>query len=687
MNLKTGYQLAGGRYRVERVLGQGGFGITYEARDTRFKSRVKSVAIKEFFVKDFCNREQETNRIIVATQSKVELVEKLRNKFIDEANALFELEHPGIVRVTDTFEENGTAYYVMEYINGSSLSTIIETEGPLNENKALGYVRQAASALEYLHGQNRLHLDIKPQNIMVDNDGRVVLIDFGVSKQYDEVNGENTSTLLGSTPGYAPIEQSGSGIAEFYPSTDIYSLGATLYKLLTGNTPLPAHQLASGDMLPPLPHSVSVKTRKAVESAMSLNRNKRPQSIGEFLSLLECHSEQSEESQSGDDDGATVVAITSTPGEGASGGCVISSESEKSPENGRKEILRSAQNDKERVEEDDSNRALVISTERSDGGETVVDRHFSVHSEKSSSNDCEEIKELNIVGKMELRYNKKYVYAVSASSILFFLSLFMPIYDDCSVYFSGWFHNDDIQYGVDLCFLYSISFKVYMFIVAMNPILQILKGDNKYYRVLTTLIGCAGLVYVVPFLDDVLYGDIWYGLYVMCVSILGMIFVPCFYRDSGTSEKTKIMHSKKYVLALCSCFALFVLSFFMPFIGIGEGDNAISGYTHLASSNNFYYGYKRDFLDKIPGVLSCLFFFWILVNPVLQLVKDNSRYGRLMNVSNIVIICTGVLVSLKYIEGWQNPRYGVYVMMCSLLGMGILSFCFSNQFKKRNRAY
>jgi serine/threonine protein kinase len=151
---------------------------------------------------------------------------------------------------------------------------------------------------------------------MVDNDGRVVLIDFGVSKQYDEVNGENTSTLLGSTPGYAPIEQSGSGVSEFYPSTDIYSLGATLYKLLTGNTPLPAHQLASGETLPPLPHSVSAATRKAVECAMSLNRNNRPQNIGEFLSLLECHSEQkpviSTEHSGGEisntDDGATVVA-------------------------------------------------------------------------------------------------------------------------------------------------------------------------------------------------------------------------------------------------------------------------------------------------------------------------------------------------------------------------------------------
>ncbi len=369
MNLNTGHLLAGGRYRVERVLGQGGFGITYEARDTKFKSRVKSVAIKEFFVKDFCNREQETNRIVVATQSKVELVEKLRNKFIDEANALFELEHPGIVRVTDTFEENGTAYYVMEYINGSSLSTIIETEGPLNESKALGYIRQAASALEYLHGQNRLHLDIKPQNIMVDNDGRVVLIDFGVSKQYDEVNGENTSTLLGSTPGYAPIEQSGSGVSEFYPSTDIYSLGATLYKLLTGNTPLPAHQLASGETLPPLPHSVSAATRKAVECAMSLNRNNRPQNISEFLSLLDGNvkCESGKVKTESNDDGETVIANSSTPGGevsrsdgGEEHGNVTASDASQSgkqkDENGGKKILRSAQNGKKRPDDKTLNR-------------------------------------------------------------------------------------------------------------------------------------------------------------------------------------------------------------------------------------------------------------------------------------------------------------------------------------------
>ena len=289
MELKTGHLLAGGRYRIERVLGQGGFGITYEAHDTRFKSRAKSVAIKEFFVKDFCNRENETDRMVVATQGKVELVERLRNKFIDEANALFELEHANIVRVTDIFEENGTAYYVMEYVNGSSLSSIVEKNGRLGESEALGYIRQVADALRYVHSQNRLHLDVKPQNIMVDGNGKAVLIDFGVSKQYDEVKGENTSTLLGCTPGYAPIEQIGGEIVEFHAATDVYSLGATLYKLITGITPASANKRASSMKLKELafPDDITPATRAAIDAAMRLYVENRPQSIGEFLEIVE----------------------------------------------------------------------------------------------------------------------------------------------------------------------------------------------------------------------------------------------------------------------------------------------------------------------------------------------------------------------------------------------------------------
>ena len=161
-------------------------------------------------VKDFCNRDENTCHITVATQSKVKLIERLKEKFIEEASALFSMQHPNIVRVTDVFEENGTAYYVMDYIDGKSLQDIVKEKGALNEDSAIHYISQIADALKYVHSLNRLHLDVKPGNIMIDKNDQAILIDFGASKQYDEVEGENTSTLLGKTPGYAPLEQIGN---------------------------------------------------------------------------------------------------------------------------------------------------------------------------------------------------------------------------------------------------------------------------------------------------------------------------------------------------------------------------------------------------------------------------------------------------------------------------------------------
>ena len=291
MHLPENTVLQGGRYVIKRFISSGGFGCTYEAEHTLLE---KCVAIKEFFVKDFCNRDEATAHVTIGTQSKKTLVEKLKNKFIDEAKALCKLQHPGIVRVFDVFEENGTAYYVMDYVDGLSLSGILKQRGTLTEVEALGYIRQVCSALKYVHGNYRLHLDIKPGNIMVDANGNAILIDFGASKQYDEANGENTSTLMGTTPGYAPLEQMGCDVVKFLPSTDIYALGATLYKLLTGVTPLSANLLASGETLQPLPKSISAGTRAAVTAAMLLNKQQRPQSIDEFLLLLDTVKEQEE---------------------------------------------------------------------------------------------------------------------------------------------------------------------------------------------------------------------------------------------------------------------------------------------------------------------------------------------------------------------------------------------------------
>ena len=283
MNLLDNTLLQGGKYRIIRFISSGGFGCTYEAELVMLHKRV---AIKEFFVKDFCNRDENNSHVTIATQSKLKLVERLKNKFIEEASALFSMQHPNIVRVTDVFEENGTAYYVMDYIDGKSLQEIVKERGALDEDLAVCYIKQVAEALRYIHNQNRLHLDIKPGNIMIDKSEQAILIDFGASKQYDEVDGENTSTILGKTPGYAPLEQIGNEVTKFLPATDIYALGATFYKLVTGVTPISATQLASGERLEPISDRVSASTQKVIYTAMQINKNKRPQSVDVFLNLF-----------------------------------------------------------------------------------------------------------------------------------------------------------------------------------------------------------------------------------------------------------------------------------------------------------------------------------------------------------------------------------------------------------------
>lgn len=304
MQMPAGTRLQGGKYEIVRFISSGGFGCTYEAKHAMLN---KSVAIKEFFVKDFCNRDSTTNSIYIASESKVSLIEKLRGKFVAEAQALFDMHHQNIVRVTDIFEENNTAYYVMDFISGPSLAGLIGERGALPEKEAVGYIRQVADALKYVHSLNRLHLDIKPQNIMINSSGDAILIDFGVSKQYDEVSGENTSTLVGSTPGYAPIEQNGANLTIFSPASDIYALGATLYKALTGVTPPPASLIASGESLERLPETFSAPVRRAVEAAMQIPRNKRPQNIDEFRALLDGDNRAAAVLLGGE----TVVAATS----------------------------------------------------------------------------------------------------------------------------------------------------------------------------------------------------------------------------------------------------------------------------------------------------------------------------------------------------------------------------------------
>ena len=283
MNLHQGTYLQGGRYRIDGVLGQGGFGITYSATQVALDI---PVAIKEFFMKDFCNRDESTSKVIVPSSGGREYVERFRHKFIKEAQNIAKLKHSNIVSVIDVFEENGTAYYVMEYFGGGSLADKVRN-GALPESEAVRYISQVADALALLHGKRMMHLDIKPANILLDDNDNAVLIDFGLAKQYDSVGLQTSTTPVGISHGYAPIEQyKRGGVSNFSPATDIYSLGATLYKLVTGQTPPDASDIGN-DGLPVLPQEISAPVREAIETAMEFRIKDRPQSVAEFLKLLE----------------------------------------------------------------------------------------------------------------------------------------------------------------------------------------------------------------------------------------------------------------------------------------------------------------------------------------------------------------------------------------------------------------
>ena len=283
MQLKNNAFLQGGKYRIEKVLGQGGFGITYLGIQVALN---RKVAIKEFFMKEYCNRDSETSHVSVPSEGSKELVTKFKAKFVKEAQTIAEMENNHIIRIHDVFEENGTAYYVMEYLAGGDLHSRIPKHG-MEVDEALAYIRQIGEALGYIHSKNILHLDIKPTNIMFRHSGEAVLIDFGISKHYDDQGGGQTSsTPVGISEGYAPTEQyDREGVSSFSAATDIYSLGATLYCLLNGSRP-PKASLVLNEGLPELPATVPASIRQAVEKAMAPRRKDRPQSVGEFLALL-----------------------------------------------------------------------------------------------------------------------------------------------------------------------------------------------------------------------------------------------------------------------------------------------------------------------------------------------------------------------------------------------------------------
>ena len=279
--------LQGGRYKIIKTLGQGGFGITYLALQRGLE---RQVAVKEFFMKDCCERHESTSHVTLGTAGMREQVSRFREKFLKEARNIAKLNHPNIVRIIDVFEENGTAYYVMEYAEGGSLADKVRAEGHLSEAVATRYIKQVADALCYIHQRKMNHLDVKPGNIMLNENDDAVLIDFGLAKQYDAVTGGQTSTSpVGISDGYAPMEQyKQGGVGSFTPETDIYALGATFFKLLTGVTPPSASDvMEDGVPISELEkRGVSPKVIDLITHAMEPKKKDRIHSAAEFLQGL-----------------------------------------------------------------------------------------------------------------------------------------------------------------------------------------------------------------------------------------------------------------------------------------------------------------------------------------------------------------------------------------------------------------
>ena len=272
------------RYRIVSVLGQGGFGITYlvmgELKVGNVTTEAK-FAIKEHYPELYCSRKGDT---VVPKADNLKEYTRSKSDFMAEAKKLHSLgtQNENIVKVNEVFESNGTVYYVMQYINGRSLSSYVESKGRLEYGEAISLLEPIFDAVDFLHKSRINHLDIKPDNIMLHEgiDGVTpVLIDFGMSVHFRK-NGEKTSPkgLQGVSEGYSPLEQY-AGIKEFNPATDIYSLAATLLYTLTGEKPRSAAEIRLSDVRTALSGKAPANAVESICKAMNKSYEDRTSSV------------------------------------------------------------------------------------------------------------------------------------------------------------------------------------------------------------------------------------------------------------------------------------------------------------------------------------------------------------------------------------------------------------------------
>jgi len=313
--LAVGYQLHW--FQIESILGVGGFGITYLARDGNLK---RSVAIKEFLPSELSVR-REDSTVEPVSENESETFRWGLDRFLSEARTLARFQHPNIVGVHSVFEANNTAYMVMEYEQGSSFGVVLRDPENCSEEKLRAVLMPLLDGLEQVHEAGFVHRDIKPNNLFVRNDGSPVVLDFGSARQALGVETRTLTSLV--TPGYAPFEQYNANRDgdKQGPWTDIYALGATLYRAVTGKGPVDALTRAGAilkghkDVL--IPAAIAGKGRysanflRAIDRALVFQPEARPQTIGEWRVMFKDTTPDADNevdfSLAADDDDKTLV--------------------------------------------------------------------------------------------------------------------------------------------------------------------------------------------------------------------------------------------------------------------------------------------------------------------------------------------------------------------------------------------
>ena len=280
-----------GRYTVGRVLGSGGFGITYLAWDHLLEQKV---AIKEYLPSEFATRVQGSSDVSVFSGDRAEQFQDGLSKFLDEAKRLVKFQsEPGIVRVFDGFMQNKTAYLVMEFLDGETLAARLRRETVIPEDEAVRLIRPVMKSLQVVHAAGILHRDIAPDNIFLTRSGQVKLIDFGASRYATTSYSRSLTVII--KPGYSPEEQYRSR-GDQGPYTDVFSLAATLYKMMTGKTPPDAMERRSNierygrdNLVPPrkLDRSISVNRENALLNAMNIRIEDRTADVQKFMDELD----------------------------------------------------------------------------------------------------------------------------------------------------------------------------------------------------------------------------------------------------------------------------------------------------------------------------------------------------------------------------------------------------------------